>query len=122
MNRLGDLERSVMEVLWDADGGQLSGRQVADRVPGRAYTTILTILDRLRRKGLVHKVADARTHLFEATGSRESYMAELMIDVMGTSADREAVLQRFVQSMSADEVAALRSALSGGGDERRTGK
>ena len=55
MNRLGDLERKVMDALWDSENSPLTGREVADEVPDRAYTTVLTILDRLRRKGLVHR-------------------------------------------------------------------
>ena len=53
MNRLGDLERKVMDVLWDSAEAPLTGREVADQLPDRAYTTVLTILDRLRRKGMV---------------------------------------------------------------------
>ena len=53
MNRLGELERKVMDVLWGSAKTPLAGREVADQLPDRAYTTVLTILDRLRRKGLV---------------------------------------------------------------------
>src|SRR5664280_225061 len=48
---LGDLERRVMEILWEHPGIELSGRQIADRLPGYAYTTVATVLGRLGDKG-----------------------------------------------------------------------
>ena len=111
MNRLGDLERKVMNVLWDTAESPLTGREVAAQLPDRAYTTVLTILDRLRRKGLVTRTTVGRAHRFAASDTRESYMAELMIDAMGDSGDRGAVLVRFAESVSPDEAQVLRRAL-----------
>ena len=111
MNRLGDLERKVMDVLWDTAEAPLTGREVADQLPDRAYTTVLTILDRLRRKGLVTRTTVGRAHRFAASDTRESYMAELMLDAMGDSNDRGAVLVRFAESVSSDEAQVLRRAL-----------
>ena len=111
MNRLGELERKVMDVLWGSAKTPLAGREVADQLPDRAYTTILTILDRLRRKGLVTRTTVGRSHRFAASDTRESYMAELMIEAMGDSGDRGAVLVRFAESVSSDEAQVLRRAL-----------
>jgi predicted transcriptional regulator len=111
MTKLGDLERKVMEVLWDSMGIPLTGRQVATLLPDRAYTTVLTILERLRHKDLVVRSGEGRVHSFAASESRETYMAELMIEAMGGSSDRNAVLARFAQSVSASEAVALRQAL-----------
>ena len=113
MNRLGELERKVMDVLWDIPGAPLTGREVADQLPDRAYTTVLTILDRLRRKGLVHRTTEGRANRFEAADTREAYMAELMIDAMGDTGDRGAVLARFAESVSSEEARVLRRALDG---------
>jgi len=111
MNRLGELERKVMDVLWDSVKTPLTGREVADQLPDRAYTTVLTILDRLRRKGLVTRTTVGRSHRFAASDTRESYMAELMIEAMGDTGDRGAVLVRFAESVSSDEAQVLRRAL-----------
>ena len=92
-----------MDVLWDSPKAALTGREVADQLPDRAYTTVLTILDRLRRKGLVNRTTEARAHRFAAADTRASYMAELMIDAMGGAADRGAVLARFAESVSSEE-------------------
>jgi predicted transcriptional regulator len=119
MNRLGDLERKVMDVLWDTAEAPVTGREVADQLPDRAYTTVLTILDRLRRKGLVRRTTVGRAHRFAASDTRESYMAELMIDAMGDSGDRGAVLVRFAESVSSDEAQVLRHALDDVTDDDR---
>ena len=118
MRRLGELERRVMDVLWDSGGQPLTGREVADQLPDRAYTTVLTILERLRRKGLVERVTDGRTHRFCGADTRAAYRAELMMDALGESTtNRSAVLVRFAESVSAEEAAVLRKALDEVGNQ-----
>jgi predicted transcriptional regulator len=95
----------------------LTGRQVADQLPDRAYTTVLTILERLRRKRLVERSSVERAHRFSAISSRESYMAELMVEALGGARDRDAVLIRFAETVTAEEAAVLRSALAEAGSE-----
>lgn len=51
---IGKLERAVLEVLWRR--GNLPGREIYTQVCRRkklAYTTILTVLNRLVKKGIV---------------------------------------------------------------------
>jgi predicted transcriptional regulator len=111
MTGLGELERRVMDVLWGSMGMQLTGRQVADELPDRAYTTVLTILERLRRKNLVERTTEGKAHRFAATASRETYMAELMVEALGSAQDRHAVLVRFAEVVSPEEAVVLRQAL-----------
>jgi predicted transcriptional regulator len=111
MRRLGDLERRVMDVLWDSETEALTGREAADQLPDRAYTTVLTILERLRRKNLVQRTTDGRTHRFAAADTREAYRAELMMDALGEPTNRSAVLARFAESVSPEEAEVLRRAL-----------
>jgi predicted transcriptional regulator len=124
MRRLGDLERRVMDVLWDSEITPLTGREVADQLPDRAYTTVLTILERLGRKNFVERSTDGRTHRFAAADTREAYRAELMIDALGEpTANRSAVLVRFAESVSPAEAEVLRRALGDatGSSEKRDG-
>jgi predicted transcriptional regulator len=68
--KAGALERRIVEILWE--GGELSVRGVLDRLGSdHAYTTIMTVLDRLHRKGEVvrHKVDGA--WMYRAAESRE---------------------------------------------------
>jgi len=108
---LGQLERRVMDILWDASDESLSGRQVAEQLPDRAYTTVMTILERLRRKRLLVRSSSGKVHTYRAAASRESYTASLMLDELGSAPDRDAVLVRFAQTVSPEEAVTLRRAL-----------
>jgi BlaI family transcriptional regulator, penicillinase repressor len=109
--RLGDLERQVMEILWAGLGSELTGRDVAARLPGHAYTTVLTVLGRLERKGLVRRERSDTTHRYSAIESREAYVAELMHEALGGTSDRDAALVRFAQTVSGKEARVLLGAL-----------
>ena len=113
MNTLGDLERSVLEHLW-AVGGPRTATQLKDDLADRglALTTVHTVLTRLEQKGFVAH-DDARPRQFRAVGTREEHVAELMHEVLGQAADRQAVLARFVGSVDAEEAALLRRLLAG---------
>ena len=100
-----------MDVLWDSSESPMSGRDIADSLPDRAYTTVLTVLERLRRKALVQRTTQGRVHYFRAADTREAYVAELMIDAMGATGNRKAVLARFAESVSPEEARALSQAL-----------
>lgn len=103
-----------MQVVWQA-GEPMTARQVADALADRglAYTTWLTVLGRLERKGLLARARDARAHTYAPVGSREDLVAGLMQQALGQTDDREAALQRFARSVSPQEAAALREALEG---------
>ena len=115
MASLGELERSVMECLWSAEG-PVAAPALRDELGGDlALTTVHTVLTRLEQKGfVVHD--DDRPRRFSARASREDHAAELMHEVLGQSADRQAVLARFVGSVNADEARLLRELLAGAGD------
>ena len=113
MASLGELERAVMERLWAADE-PLAATTLRDRLADRgvALTTVHTVLTRLEQKGfVVHD--DERPRRFSARASREEHAAELMHEVLGQAADRQAVLARFVGSVSEDEARLLRDLLAG---------
>jgi predicted transcriptional regulator len=135
--RLGELERAVMETLWDltsdwdadrsGDNGAAvartaTARQVADRLGADrqlAYTTVLTVLDRLERKGLVRRLRERRAHRYAPIATREAYAAELMLQALGSASDRDAALVRFVDAVSPEEAEVLRRALRGGTPDRQ---
>ncbi len=125
MARLGDLERSVMDVLWDTEGW-LTARDVAGRLHHErdlAYTTVLTVLERLERKGFVRRQRSARAHRYACVNSREAVVAEAMLDALGAAGDRGSALVRFVGAVTAEEAEILRRALATppGGDSEGTG-
>jgi predicted transcriptional regulator len=122
MATLGDLERAVMDLLWDIDSAaSLSANAIRDALvatgasTGRrelATTTVLTVLSRLEGKGFVVRDRDSRPHLYRAVTSRAEHTAELMHEVLGTAPDRDAALARFVGQVSQQEAAMLRELLA----------
>lgn len=71
---VGELEGSVLEALWTR--GELATPAVFDAVGkprGLAYTTILTVLQRLYRKGLVSRRGAGKTHVYSPAVSREQF-------------------------------------------------
>lgn len=116
MTGLGDLERAVMDCLW-ASPEALTVRQVhAQLARSRklAYTTVMTVLQRLAKKNLVTQLRDDRAHRYAATQPREHLVASLMVDAL-SEADapdsRHAALVSFVGRVGTEEAAALRAAL-----------
>jgi predicted transcriptional regulator len=68
---LGSLENEVMDAVW-ACGGELRVRDVHARFQGRlAYTTVMTTMDRLFKKGLLERRMDGRAFLYCARVTRQ---------------------------------------------------
>ena len=111
MARLGELEAKVMDELWRTMGAERTVREVATHFPDHAYTTVLTVLDRLERKGLVRRVRDGRAHRYAAVAGREAYTAALMHEALGSAPDPDAVLVRFAETVTPEEATILRRAL-----------
>jgi predicted transcriptional regulator len=113
VNRLGDLERAIMEVLWQTDSA-LTVRQVSNGLTqSLAHTTVMTVLDRLAKKGFARRERDGRAWRYRPAATREAYVAELMLTALAQTGDRDAALARFAQSVSGAEAEVLLGALSG---------
>ena len=79
--RLGTLERRVIEIVWEHD--EVTVREVHARLEGRvAYTTVMTTLDRLFKKGLLTRTKRARAFAYSAKASREELDAAVANDVV----------------------------------------
>jgi predicted transcriptional regulator len=117
LTRLGELERAVMDHLWSS-GEPQTVRQVHEALSARrdlAYTTIMTVLQRLAKKNLVVQHRDDRAHRYAPMHGRDELVAGLMVDALDQVSDsgsREAALVHFVERVGADEAAALRRALA----------
>jgi predicted transcriptional regulator len=65
LSGLGRREREVMSAIWEL--GAASVQEVATRLnSGLAYTTVMTTLDRLFRKGLLHREKRNRAFVYSA--------------------------------------------------------
>lgn len=105
---LGDLEREVMTQLWDA-GEPLTVRQVHDQLSRErdlAYTTVMTVLDRLAKKGVVTQEKADRAYRYRPAQTREEMTAGLMLDALSASPDQDAALAYFVGQLSPAALAA----------------
>ena len=87
---LGDLEHAVMDVLW-ARSAPTSVRDVHEALVGDreiAYTTVMTVLDRLAKKGIVRRKLDGRAWLYLPAKSRiDLYVDTVDAILVGTSDD-----------------------------------
>ena len=96
---LGELERAVMDVLWSRSDTAWTVRDVSTNFPEHAYTTIMTVLSRLRDKGFVREEKVGRANVYRQTASREEYVAALMSDALALANDRSVVLAHFAATM-----------------------
>ena len=110
------LELECMKVLWD--GGEFSVRDVRQHLLPRrtlAYTTVLTLLDRLSRKGVVTRRKQGRAHLYQAVWpraeARRLAVGKLLENYFGGSQER---LMEYLQpkAMAAAAAAAAGSSAS----------
>jgi predicted transcriptional regulator len=102
-----------MDVLWRT-GEPVKVRDVLDSLDtGRtlAYTTVMTVLDNLHRKGWVERERDGKAYRYEPAIGREEAAARALREVLDSSGDSEAVLLHFATSVSDEESQALRTGL-----------
>jgi predicted transcriptional regulator len=113
MRRLGALEGAVMEVLWQRQR-PTTARDVARALAARdlAYTTVLTVLDRLAKKDFVQRERVGRAWSYTPAATREAYITQLMLEALDLTGDRDAALVRFARSVSSTEAETLRQALA----------
>lgn len=101
------LEREALEHVWDQDGAEVTVREVLDALNGgggkqRAYTTLMTVLSRLHRKGLLERRRDGRTDLYRAALTREEFLqarAREEVDAL-VGAYGDAALVQFARRVS----------------------
>jgi predicted transcriptional regulator len=113
MRRFGELEAVIMDRLWE-QGRPMLVREMVEALHGQrplAYTTVMTVMENLHRKGWLRRERDGRAWRYEPTGSRSGYTAALMNDALATSSDRRTALAHFVLQMSPHDAALLRDAL-----------
>ena len=68
-----------------------------------AYTTVMTILDRLQRKGAATRRRRGRAFAYEAVVSESAVAAQHARALLANGHDRRAVLQGFVDVLSDDD-------------------
>jgi predicted transcriptional regulator len=113
MRPFGDLEAAVMDCLWSRSEPASVRDVLGELHTGRplAYTTVMTVLDNLHRKGAVTREMTGRAWLYRPSHTREEHTARMLREVLGTSGDRQAALMHFVSELDTDAVAELTAAV-----------
>jgi len=111
--QLGNLEKLVMDRIWSW-GHPVAVREMLEdlqRERTLAYTTVMTVMDNLHRKGVLTREKDGRAYVYRAAVTREQHTAAFMGDVLSDNVDTTATLLHFLEQMPPGEVARLRDAL-----------
>ena len=104
-----------MDVVW-ADDGWWTPRQVHGELSAGhpvAYTTVMTILVRLWKKGRLERRPEGRAYSYHPVQTRQQHAAARIQDLLASSDDRASALVGFVQALDAKERAQLRRLLAG---------
>ena len=113
MRGFGDLEAVVMHRVWE-HGDPVTVREIFDELRETrpiAYTTVMSTMDNLHRKGWLARERDGKAYRYVAVASREEYSAQLMGEALAEAGDTEAVLSHFIAAMDGGQAEALRAAL-----------
>ena len=111
MHGFGDLEAVIMHRVWD-HGGPVTVRELFEELQAErviAYTTVMTTMDNLHRKGWLARVKEGKAYRYTATAGREEYSARLMREALAGGGDTEVVLSHFVAEMDGTESEVLRT-------------
>ena len=111
MRGFGELEAVIMDRVWEhaepVTVRDLHGELSAGRVI--AYTTVMSTMDNLHRKGWLARVKEGKAYRYTATASRDEYSARLMREALDSGGDTQAVLSHFVAQMDGEESEMLRA-------------
>ncbi len=103
----GDLKQQVFAVLLASDAPLTPG-QVRDAIDADlAYTTVMTVLNRLSEQGLVARRRAGRAYAYTAVVDQAEVTARQMQRLLTTGEDRVAVLRQFLDVLSDDDERAL---------------
>ena len=108
---MGALETDVLRALWASATPSTPAEVLRQLGTDLAYTTVMTILTRLWRKGLVEREQQGRAYAYQALVSEADLTAKRMKETLAATKDREAALTRFVDSLSKRDERALRRVL-----------
>ena len=119
----GELEAEVMERLWAADAPRTVREVLAEvNATGRrpvVYTTVMSVLDNLHRKGWLTRTMVDRAYLYRPVRTKQQHSAELMTGALAGSGDRPATLLAFVDQLDPADAKALAALIEQAAPRRR---
>ena len=121
MRQLGELEAVIMDRLWDWGKPALVRDVLDDLRKDRpiAYTTVMTVMNILHRKGVLHREKLGRAWQYWPVEAREDHDARLMAEVLRSGGDEDVTMRRFIERVNDEEMESLCSALADARSRRR---
>ncbi len=113
MREFGELEGAIMDVMWAADRPYVV-REVRERMRYDrpvAYTTVMTVMGILHRKGVLRREKYGRAWRYWPAESREEHDARLMVEVLHSGGNRFVTMRRFLETVGDEGLATLREAM-----------
>ena len=115
---LGSLEEEVMEYVWTHS--QASVRDVLMAIKKKrsiAYTTVMTVMNRLYKKGLLLRTQKSNAYVYAAAVDRNTFFRETATHLTRTLIDQcgDVAIAQFVdtlESINADKLIMLRKELN----------
>jgi predicted transcriptional regulator len=99
----GELGRAIVELL-NAAGGPMTPAQMREALgTDLAYTTVMTVMARLADRAVLVRQRAGRGYAYTTQTDRAEVTARQMHRLLDTDEDREGVLARFVDRLSADD-------------------
>jgi predicted transcriptional regulator len=106
----GPLEVRVLEALW-ARGAAAAVKDLLPGFPGVAYTTLMTTLDRLYRKGALSRTKSGRAFVYQPTATHDELVSQVaghtLASLLGSDAAVRPVLSQFVDTVGERDHALL---------------
>jgi len=81
-DRLGPLETQLLRLLWERGDATVRELLAAGEVSG-AYTTVMTTLDRLYKKGVLDRVPEGRAFRYSPRQSKDEFKGALIRRAIG---------------------------------------
>jgi predicted transcriptional regulator len=110
---MGSLEAALLEIMWTSSEPLKPGEvlEQLDIEPEVTYSTVLTILRRLWKKGLITRERAGKAYRYMPVLTREEQVAETMAAALAAASDPSAALGHFVTHLSAEDIGLLQKLL-----------
>jgi predicted transcriptional regulator len=123
LDQLGELQRAVLEAVWQL--GEATVQQVRDQLTQRdlAYTTVLTVMQKLSKQGWLTYRRQDRAHVYRAVRTRDEEGVSRVRRVIDQlfDGDRLRLFQHLIEdeALTPQEVASLKELIAAKRKEKR---
>jgi predicted transcriptional regulator len=108
----GDLAQMILDLVGRAAGPVTTGQMRDALGGGLAYTTVMTVMDRLHERGLLARQRVGRAFAYTVLGDPAQVTARRMHRLLDVDGDRAGVLARFVDGLNPGDEQVLRAQLA----------